>query len=472
MNTKSATELCFMSAGQLGRLIQRKEVSPFEVIEAHIARIEALEPKLNSFITFLPDRSRDEARKAEREILSGRYRGPLHGIPLGLKDLYYVRGLRNTAGARLFDSFIPDFDSTVTRKLQEAGTVLLGKLNMHPFAYGPTGENEEYGHMHNPWDTDRITGGSSGGSGSATASGQCTLTMGSDTGGSVRIPSALCGLVGLKPTYGRASRYGLTVLAWSQDHPGPMARSVEDCALMLNAIAGYDPKDPVSVDLPVPDYTKALNGKIKGLRIGVPREYFEAPIDAGVKEVVWKAIRKLEELGATVSEVPWPILHYAPAIATTIQMAEATAYHQKLLKEKASQIWRPVRLRLEAGFFISAVEYVQAERARSLFTQQSLNLMEKIDLLAGPTLPVVAFKIGTNELKIGNTAAKVIPLLTQYTRPFNLNGFPAISVPCGFSENLPVGLQLAGRPFEEETVLRVAHAYEQATDWHLRQPPI
>ena len=472
MNTKSATELCFMSAGQLGQLIQKREVSPFEVIEAHIARIEALEPKLNSFITFLPDRSRDEARKAEREILSGRYRGPLHGIPLGLKDLYYVRGLRNTAGARLFDSFIPDFDSTVTRRLQEAGTILLGKLNMHPFAYGPTGENEEYGHMHNPWDTDRITGGSSGGSGSAAASGQCTLTMGSDTGGSVRIPSALCGLVGLKPTYGRASRYGLTVLAWSQDHPGPMARTVEDCALMMNAIAGYDPKDPVSVNLLVPDYTKALNQKIKGLRIGVPREYFEAPIDAGVKEVVWKAIHKLEELGAAVSEVPWPILHHAPAIATTIAMAEATAYHQKLLKEKASQIWRPVRLRLEAGFFISAVDYVQAERARSLFTQQSLELMKKIDLLAGPTLPVVAFKIGTKELKIGNTVTKVIPLLTQYTRPFNLNGFPAISVPCGFSDNLPVGLQLAGRPFEEETVLRAAHAYEQATDWHLRRPPI
>jgi aspartyl-tRNA(Asn)/glutamyl-tRNA(Gln) amidotransferase subunit A len=296
--------------------------------------------------------------------------------------------------------------------------------------------------------------------------------MGSDTGGSIRIPSALCGLAGLKPTYGRASRYGLTALAWSQDHPGPLVRTVEDCALVMNAMAGYDPNDPTSVNLPVPDYAKALTGKIKGLRIGVPKEYFEVPIDENVKKIVWEGIRTLEKLGATVSEISWPMYHQAAAIANTIQMAEATAYHQKLIKERASEIWHPVRLRLEAGFFVSAVDYVQAERGRALFFQQSLELMKKVDLLAGPTLPVVAFKIGTNEVKIGNKTTKAIPLLTQYTRPFNINGFPAISVPCGFSNDLPVGLQLAGRPFEEETVLRAAHAYEQATEWHLKRPPI
>jgi aspartyl-tRNA(Asn)/glutamyl-tRNA(Gln) amidotransferase subunit A len=468
----NAKELCYLSAGQLGRMIQKKEVSPVEVIEAHLARMEALEPRLNSFIARIPGQAREEARKAEQEIQAGRYRGPLHGIPLGLKDLYYVKGLPNTGGTKLFENFIPDFDSTVALKLREAGAILLGKLNMHPFAYGPTGENPEYGHMHNPWDTERITGGSSGGSGSAAASGQCALTMGSDTGGSIRIPSALCGLAGLKPTYGRLSRHGLTVLAWSLDHPGPMARTVEDCSLVMNAAAGYDPNDPVSVHLPVSDFTKALIGNIKGLRIGVPKEYFEVPIDGNVKEIVWKAIRKLEELGALVSEVSWPMYHQMAAIANTIQMAEATAYHQKLIKQKGPRIWHPVRLRLEAGFFISAVDYIQAERARALFFQQSLELMKKVDLLAGPTVPVVAFKIGTNEMTIGNKTLKVIPLLTQYTRPFNINGFPAISVPCGFSEGLPVGLQLAGRPLEEETVLRAAHAYEQATEWHLRRPPI
>jgi aspartyl-tRNA(Asn)/glutamyl-tRNA(Gln) amidotransferase subunit A len=467
-----AKELCYLSAGQLGRMIQGKEVSPVEVMEAHISRIEALEPQLNSFITFLPDQARKEARRAEQEILAGRGRGPLHGIPLGLKDLYYVKGLPNTGGTKLFERFVPDFDSTVAGKLREVGAILLGKLNMHPFAYGPTGENPEYGHMHNPWNTECITGGSSGGSGSAAASGECVLTMGSDTGGSIRIPSALCGLAGLKPTYGRLSRYGLTVLSWSQDHPGPMVRTVEDCALVMNATAGYDPNDPVSVNLPVPDFTKGLTGNITGLRIGLPKEYFEVSIDEKVKEIVWKAIRKLEELGARVSEVSWPMYPQVAAIASTIQMSEAAAYHQKLIKEKGDKIWHPVRLRLEAGFFFSAVDYIQAERARSLFTQQSRELMKKVDLLAGPTLPVVAFKIGTNEMKVGNRTIKVIPLLTQYTRPFNLNGFPAISVPCGFSDDLPVGLQLAGRPFEEETVLRAAYAYEQATEWHLRRPPI
>ena len=253
-------ELCYLSASSLSPLIQRKEISPVEVVEAHLARIEALEPILNSFITLLPERALAEARVAEQEIQSGRYRGPLHGIPLALKDLYYVAGVRNTSGSKIFDDFVPDYDSTIVARLKQAGTILLGKTNTQQFAYGITGENPDYGDMHNPWDTQRITGGSSGGSASAAASGQCTLTMGSDTGGSIRVPSALCGLAGLKPTYGRLSRYGLTALSWSQDHPGPIARTVADCALLMNVVAGHDPKDPATVQIPVPDYTKALTG--------------------------------------------------------------------------------------------------------------------------------------------------------------------------------------------------------------------
>ena len=467
------TELCDLTAGQLGPMIERREVSPVEVVEAHLQRIHALEPRLNSFITLLSDEALAAARQAEGEIQSNRYRGPLHGIPLGLKDLFYTEGVRTTAGVKVLEGFVPSFDGTVVKRLKEAGAILLGKLNLHPLAYGPTGENLDYGHMHNPWDTERITGGSSGGSASATASGQCMLALGTDTGGSVRIPAALCGLVGLKPTYGRVSRYGVTPLAWSQDHCGPLVRSVEDCALVMNVIAEYDPNDPTSVALPVPNYTKALTGEIRGLRVGVPREFSEVPIDGEVKECVMKAIDRLEALGAVVSEVSWPLYHYSMPIAGTIQMSEAAAYHARLLKEHGPRIWAPVRLRLEAGFFIQAVEYIEAQRARTLFYQKSLRLFDEVDLLAGPTLPVTAFKIGTSKVEVGGEEVGVIALLTQYTRPFNLNGFPAITVPCGFSkEGLPIGLQLAGRPFTEESVLRAAYAYEQSTEWHLRRPPL
>jgi len=468
-----STEFCFLSAGQLARLIQKKEISPVEVVEAHLSRIEALEPKLNSFITLLPEQAMSAARHAEKEIQSGRYLGPLHGIPLGLKDLFYVKGIRNTSGSKIFDRFIPDFNSTIALRLKEAGAILLGKLNLHPFAYGPTGENEEYGHMHNPWNPALIAGGSSGGSGSAVASGQCAFAMGSDTGGSIRIPAALCGIAGFKPTYGRLSRYGITPLAWSQDHAGPIVRTVEDCALVMNAVAGYDSNDPTSARISVPDYTKALTEQIKGLRVGMVKEFFEGPLESQVKECVGKAIEKLSELGAIVSEVSWPIYHYAMAIASVIQMAEATAYHSKLLKEKASEIYPPVRLRLEGGIFISATDYIEAQRACTLFYRHSLDLFQEIDLLATPTVPVTAFPIGATRLIMSGQKANVISLLTQYTRPFNLNGFPAITLPCGFSkEGLPIGLQLAGRPFDEETVLRVARAYEQSTDWHLRRPLI
>jgi aspartyl-tRNA(Asn)/glutamyl-tRNA(Gln) amidotransferase subunit A len=466
-------DLCYLSAGELSRLIRKREVSPVEVVKAHLARVEALEPALNSFITLLPEQAMEEARVAEHEIESGQYRGPLHGIPIGLKDLFYVKGVRNTSGSKIFDHFIPDYDSTLALKLREAGAILLGKLNLHQFAYGPTGENPDYGNMHNPWDRERIPGGSSGGSASATASGQCTLAMGTDTGGSIRIPSALCGLVGLKPTYGRLSRYGMTVLSWSQDHPGPMTRTVEDCALVMNAVVGYDPRDPSSANMSIPDFTQSLTENIKGLRVGVPKEPFEDPVDSEVEHFVRSAIELLSKLGATIHEMSWPMYHESKAISSTILMAEATAYHSQLMKRQGSRLDPKVRLRLEAGLLISAVDYLQAQRARRLFYQQSCDLFKKVDLLAGPTVPITACNIGTEEVQIGNTLLGVIPLLTQHTRPYNLNGFPAITVPCGFSRNgLPVGFQLAGKPFDEAMVLRAAFAYEQATEWHRRRPLI
>jgi aspartyl-tRNA(Asn)/glutamyl-tRNA(Gln) amidotransferase subunit A len=466
-------EICYMGAGDLSKLVQSKEISPVEIIEAHLTRIDATEPMLNSFITLLADQARKSARQAEKDIQAGRYKGPLHGIPVALKDLYNTGGVRTTSGSRIFDTFIPTEDCTVAAKFHQAGAILLGKLNMHQFAYGPTGENPDYGHMHNPWNPDMVTGGSSGGSGSAAAAGQCTITTGSDTGGSIRIPAALCGIVGLKPTYGLVSRYGLSSLSWSLDHPGPMTRTVEDTAITMNVIAGHDPKDVASAKVDIPDYTSALTGDVKGLRIGIVKEYFEAPLDPQVRKAVMDAISLLESMGAEIKEVSYPMFNQSQAISSTVLMAEATAYHRDLLEKDGHQLYEPVRQRLEAGLFISAAEYLRAQQARSIFDQQGRRLLDEVDLLAGPTEPVTAPEIMASKVMAGEQEVGVVGALTQYTRPYNINGFPAISVPCGFSDDgMPIGLQLAGRPFDELTVLRAAHAYEQANDWHTRRPPI
>jgi len=469
----NALELCYLSAGELSRRIKKRDVSPVEIVDAHLARIGETDGTLNSFITLLPDQARAAARRAESEILAGRYRGPLHGIPVGLKDLFNTGGVRTTSGSRIFDTFAPQRDCTVAARFYQAGAILLGKLNLHPLAYGPTGENADYGHMHNPWNPELITGGSSGGSGSATAAGQCTITMGSDTGGSVRIPAALCGIVGLKPTYGRVSRYGLTPLSWTMDHPGPMVRTVEDAALTMNVIAGHDPNDAASARVAVPDYTSALSGDVRGLKIGIPREFFEAPLDPEVAAAVRQAIGQLGDLGAITTEVSLPMFQHSQVISGTILMAEAAACHRELLAREGDKLYPPVRLRLEAGLFITAVDYLKAQQARSVFNREARHLLQEVDLLVGPTEPVTAPPILAETVQAGNQSISTTAALTQYTRPYNITAFPAITVPCGFSRaGLPIGLQLAGQPFDELTVLRAAHAYEQATSWHTRRPPI
>ena len=466
-------EISYMSAGDLSRLVSKKEVSPVEIVDAHLSRIQATEPVLNSFITLMAEEARGSARQAEREIQAGKYRGPLHGIPVGLKDLYNTRGVRTTSGSRIFDDFVPAEDCTVAVRFREAGSILLGKLNMHQFALGPTGENPDYGHMHNPWNPEMVSGGSSGGSGSAVAAGQCTITTGSDTGGSIRIPAALCGIVGLKPTYGLVSRYGLTPLSWSLDHPGPMVRTVEDAALAMNAIAGYDPKDVASANVTVPDYTESLTEDIRGLRIGVPKEYFEAPLDPEVRQSVQNALSQFESMGAEVREVSFPMFEQSQAISTAVLLAEAAAYYRDIVEKDGDKVYEPVRLRLQAGLFISAADYLRAQQARSLFDRETRKLLKEVDLLAGPTEPVTAPKLLAGKVIAGEQEIGTVGALTQYTRPFNINGFPAISVPCGFSNSgLPIGLQLAGRPFDETTVLKAAYAYERATDWHKRRPDI
>lgn len=466
-------ELHYMSAWEVSGLIRAGRVSPVEVVEACLARIEATEPTLNSFITLLPDAARAAARRAEQEIARGNWRGPLHGIPVGLKDLFNTAGVRTTSGTRIYDTYVPDADCTVAVRLRQAGAILLGKLNMHPFAYGPTGENADYGHMHNPWDPERVTGGSSGGSGSAAAAGQCHITMGSDTGGSVRIPAALCGIVGLKPTYGRVSRAGLTPLSWCLDHPGPLTRCVEDAALAMNAIAGLDPLDPATADVPVPDYTAGLDGDIRGLRIGVVREYFDDELDAEVGALTEQAIAALGELGAEIVEVSLPLYEYAQPISNAILMSEATAAHRDALLNQGDRLYPPVRERLEEGLFISAAEYLRAQQARQVFCAQVDDLLRDVDLLAGPTEPTTAPALLERRVEVNGESRPVVPMLTKYTRVYNITGSPAISVPCGFgADGLPVGLHLAGRNFEEGTALRAAYAYQQATEWHKRRPPL
>ena len=466
-------ELCFRSAAELGRLIRDRQVSPVEVTQAHLQRIEELEPGLNSFITLLPEQATEAARKSEEEIQQGNYRGPLHGVPLGLKDAYETRGIRTTFGCKVYDGNVPDEDSTTAVRLREAGAILLGKLNLHTLEFGTTGQNGYYGDMHNPWDTSRYTGGSSGGSASAVATGECAIAMGSDSGGSIRMPAGLCGIVGLKTTFGRLSRHGLMELSPTMDHHGPMTRTVEDCALVLNAIVGYDPKDPRSSKAPVPDYTGVLTGNVKGLRIGVIKEFFQVPLDPEVRQAVERAVGVLDDLGAVVTEVSWPMYHYAGAISSAILLADVAGSLRQLVLEHGSDIDATVRQRIEAGFFIPITRYLQAQRARAILNRQSYDLLKQVDILAGPTLAVPAPKIGDAEVTVAGKKMQMPAALTQYTRSYNLNGLPTISVPCGFSSNnLPIGLQLAGRAFDEETVLRIAHAYEQATDWHKRRPPL
>ncbi|MBN2325009.1 MAG: Asp-tRNA(Asn)/Glu-tRNA(Gln) amidotransferase subunit GatA [Spirochaetes bacterium] len=466
-------EIYFLSITEASKLIADKQLSPVDVVTAHLKRIAQTDDTLNSFITLLSEESMEAAYKAEQDIMSGIYRGPLHGIPIGLKDLFFTKGVRTTAGSKILQDFVPAYDATVTEKMKEAGAIIMGKLQMHEFAYGSTGENPHYGPACNPWDIERVTGGSSSGSGSAVASGQCMGALGTDTGGSVRIPSSLCGIVGLKPSFGRVSRYGVYPLSWSLDTVGPMTRIVQDAALILNIIAGYDSRDTSSANRPVGDYTAVLGQDVKGLLIGIPQDFFFEIIDPEVKEAVYRAARVLEELGASVDEVSIPVLEHSLSISSNIQLTEAAEIHLDQLRESANDLSTDVRAKLEIGALIPGTEYIKAQRARRFFNRKMAEAMQKFDVLLAPTEPIGAPKFGEMTVRAGSGKEHNPSLLSRLTRPFNICGLPAISVPCGFtSSGLPIGMQLAGRLFDEATVLRVAHAYEQATDWHTKRPPI
>jgi aspartyl-tRNA(Asn)/glutamyl-tRNA(Gln) amidotransferase subunit A len=458
----------------LGRMIATKQVSPVEVVRAHLDRIAAVDSKLRAFITVCADSALESARAAEADLMAGRVVGRLHGVPWAPKDLYSTRGVRTTGGSKILADSVPSEDSTVVARLARAGAILLGKLNMHEFAYGPEGLNAHYGDARNPWSADahRITGGSSSGSGAAVAAGLAPGSLGSDTGGSIRIPASLCGITGLKPTYGRVSRAGVLPLAWSMDHAGPMTRSARDCALMLSVIAGYDPADPTTSVLPVPDYGAALTGDVKGLRVGLLRAHFTDPAAADVRAAVEASAKQLEQAGAVVDEVNLTQVMHVATGSAAIVASEALAYHAPWMRSRPQDYQPDVRERLRLGAFVNGAHYVRAQQIRALVTREVDEALARRDVLLAPATPLVAPVLGEREAALGDGPSDVRAALLRCTRPFNFSGHPACAAPCGFNAGgLPIGLQIVGRPFDEATVLRVVDAYQRMTDWHTRRPP-
>lgn len=459
---------------EMAARIRRREVSPVELVRAALERLEALEPRLNAFVTVTPERALAEARAAEASLNRGRPVGPLHGIPIALKDLIATAGIRTTGGSRVLANHVPDHDATVVTRLRAAGAISLGKSQTHEFAFGPTTNNPHYGPCRNPWAPDRVSGGSSGGSGAAVAAGVAFMGMGTDTGGSIRIPAAACGIVGLKPTYGRVSRSGILPLSWSLDHAGPLTRSVADAALTLQVLAGPDPLDHTAAHAPIPDYLAAAEAGragLQGLRIGVAANWLANRVEPAVRDAVLTALRTIEGLGARVVEVELPPADTMMLVNRLIALAEAGAYHAAYLVSQADEYGEDVRARMELGQMLLARDYLLGQRLRGELARSVNSLFRQVDLIASPTLPIVAPVIGQTNLEWPGGTETVAEALIRLTAPFNVTGHPAITLPCGLTPaGLPVGLQLAGRAFDEETVIRAAAAYEAAAGLAMRPP--
>ena len=470
-------EIPYLSATELGKAIQSREVSPLEAVDAYLARIEEVGGKLNAYITVCGDQAREEARQAGDEIGRGEYRGPLHGVPVGIKDQIYVRGVRNSDGSKIREDFVPDFDATVVSNLRRAGAVILGKLNMSEFAMGDP-ICSYFGAARNPWDLERNPGTSSTGSGAATAGFLCATSLGEDTGGSIRGPAANCGLVGIRPTWGRVSRYGVDGASWSVDTIGPISRTVTDCAATIGAIAGYDPNDPYTGRVPVPDYVGELTGNIRGLRVGLLKELMDPALglDLQTRDAVAAAADVLAELGADVREVSLPLARHTGAIVRTITHTERVSLRPEWLRERPEDYHVNTRIAFMAGNLIPGQVYYKAQKLRALIRQQVLDLLDEVDVLIQPTSSAPAGKLDFTTGVASKEAAVQALVEGSYRGPYSLSGAPALSIPCGYTDEgeggLPLALQIAGRPYAEATVLNVAYAYEQATPWHNRKPPI
>ena len=456
-----------VSINDLSERIRKKEMSPVEVINFFLERIERAQAKFNPFITILDHEARKAARQAEDEIVKGRYLGPLHGIPFAAKDLFFTAGIKTTCGSRILADFVPEENGTVISRLMEAGAILIGKTNMHEFAFGATNLNPHYGNVRNPWNPECMTGGSSGGSAAAIATGCALLALGTDTGGSIRIPAALCGIAGIKPTFGRVSKYGVYPLCWSLDHPGPMTRTVADTAIALGCMAGYDPKDPYTRQVPVDNYLSCLTGDIRGVRVGVPDTFYFEAIDPEVKAGVEAAINALEELGAAVMPIHIPDLERAATATLMILSAEAAACLEKFHRTRSKDFGSDVKGRLDIGALHLATHYLKAQRIRRGVQENFARAFMQVDVLATPGVSITAPRLDDATIRLNDQDVPVGAALTHCTRIYNIAGLPSVSVPVGLSKaELPIGMQIAGRPFDEATILRVAAAYER----HIYKP--
>jgi len=475
MTLTAADDLAFSSVVELAGLVRARRVSPVELAQVYLARIERLDAKLGAYITVLREAAVAAARQAEATVMHGGTLGPLHGVPYAVKDQFDTAGVATTVGSRILEDNVPTEDATVIARLGAAGGILLGKLNLTEFALGGT-RRFPFGQPRNPWNPDHDPGGSSSGSGIAVAAALCAASLGEDTGGSVRSPASWCGVVGLRPTWGRVSRHGSFPLSWSMDTAGPLTRTVEDAALMLQVIAGPDPRDPLTSRRPVPDYSAALNNGVRGLRIGIIRELtFGAETDGEVREAVSAAARRLEGLGAAVEETSLPLVLLAGAIFMALADADGAGVHQHWLRTRAMDYDEGTRRRLLTASLIPAAACQQAARARALLRAQIHGALARHDLLLCPTAHQAAPPIAAGQAPITSRAEVAGRFFTRrsYVTPAALAATPAIALPCGFTRaGLPISLQLIGRPFDEPTVLRAARAYEQATDWARRRPPV
>lgn len=446
----------------LSNSLQNKQISPLEVTRLLLERIDQVNPHLNAYITVLREESLEAAAHAENEIMQGNWKGPLHGIPIGLKDLIYTKNYRTTMGSELYKDYVAKYDATVVEKLMQAGAIIIGKLNTHQFAYGPTGDRSFFGPVKNPYNLTKMTGGSSSGSGAAVAAALCSAALGTDTGGSIRIPASCCGIVGMKPTFGRVSKYGVFPLSWTLDHIGPLTRTVTDNAMLLNVLVGYDDRDPYSARTEQEDFTNLLGQDIRGTVIGVPSCFYFDNIDPEVKAAVRNALEVFAHLGADIREVDVPDMHKISYAQQITMRSEAYTVHQEELHNRPELYEPEVRERLLTGVGIKANEYVESQQIKHSAKQEFLKAFEHVDVLIAPTLPILPPDIGQREVTVKGQREHVRSALTRLTGPTNFTGLPSISVPCGFSAyGLPIGMQLIGNPFDEANLYRFAYAFEQ-----------